>query len=130
DEFGRIETPVMLTNSLSVGSVYEGVVRYMVKNLFARSGAVPCSTPVVAETSDAYLNDMGGLHVRPQHAMDAIRTAADGAVDEGCVGGGMGMSAFGFKGGIGTSSRVVEVGGQPGVVGALVQSNFGGRLTI
>jgi D-aminopeptidase len=130
DEFGRIETPVMLTNSLSVGSVYEGVVRYMVKNLFAPSGSVPWFNPVVGETSDAYLNDMGGLRVRPQHAMDAIRTATSGPVDEGCVGGGMGMSAFNFKGGIGTSSRLVEVGGEPSVVGALVQSNFGGRLAI
>jgi D-aminopeptidase len=130
DEFGRIETPVMLTNSLSVGSVYEGVVRYMVEHLFAPRGAVPWFNPVVGETSDAFLNDMGGLHVRPEHAMQAIRIAAGGPVDEGCVGGGMGMSALGFKGGIGTSSRVVEVGGQAGVVGVLVQSNFGGRLAI
>jgi D-aminopeptidase len=130
DEFGRIETPVMLTNTLSVGSVYEGVVRYMVEHIFAQRGAVPWFNPVVGETSDAYLNDMGGLHVRPEHAMEAIRAATDGPVDEGCVGGGTGMSAFGFKGGIGSSSRRVELGGESSIVGTLVQSNFGGRLAI
>src|SRR6266540_3357802 len=72
DEFGRIETPVMLTNSLSVGTVYEGVVRYMVEHIFAPRGVVPWFNPVVGETSDAFLNDMGGLHVRPEHAMEAI----------------------------------------------------------
>jgi D-aminopeptidase len=130
DEFGRIETPVMLTNTLSVGAVYEGVVRSMVETTFAPRGAVPWFNPVVGETSDAYLNDMGGLHVRPEHAVEAIRIASGGPVDEGCVGGGMGMGAFGFKGGIGTSSRLVEIGGESGIVGALVQSNFGGRLAI
>lgn len=130
DEYGRIETPVMLTNTLSVGSVYEGVVRYMVEHVFAPDGNVPWHNPVVGETSDAFLNDIGGLHVRPEHAVEAIRIASGGPVEEGCVGGGMGMSAFGFKGGIGTSSRVVEVGGDSGVVGVLVQSNFGGRLIV
>lgn len=130
DEFGRIETPVMLTNTLSVGAVFEGVVRYMVEHVFASSADVPWHNPVVGETSDAYLNDIGGLHVRPEHAMEAIRIASGGLVEEGCVGGGMGMGAFGFKGGIGTASRVVELGSEPGVVGVLVQSNFGGRLTI
>jgi D-aminopeptidase len=130
DEFGRLETPVMLTNTLSVGAVYEGVVRYMVEHTFAGRGAVPWFNPVVGETSDAYLNDIGGLHVRPEHAMEAIRIASGGPVEEGCIGAGMGMGAFGFKGGIGTSSRRVEVGGEPGIVGVLVQSNFGGRLAI
>jgi D-aminopeptidase len=130
DEFGRIETPVMLTNTLSVGTVYEGVVRYMVEHVFAPRGAVPWFNPVVGETSDTYLNDMGGLHVRPEHAVEAISAAAGGAVEEGCVGAGAGTSAFGFKGGIGTSSRLVELGGESGIVGVLVQSNFGGRLTI
>jgi D-aminopeptidase len=130
DEFGRIETPVMLTNTLSVGAVYEGVVRYMVEHTFAPRGDVPWFNPVVGETSDAYLNDIGGLHVRPEHAMEAIRIATGGPVDEGCVGAGMGTGAFGFKGGIGTSSRIVELGGSAGVVAALVQSNFGGRLAI
>jgi len=130
DEFGRIETPVMLTNTLSVGSVYEGVVRYMVERIFRARGSVPWFNPVVGETSDAFLNDIGGLHVRPEHAMAAIASATAGAVEEGCVGGGMGMSAFGFKGGIGTSSRSVSLAGESVTVGVLVQSNFGGRLSI
>jgi D-aminopeptidase len=120
----------MLTNSLSVDTVYEGVVRYMVERIFAARGAVPWFNPVVGETSDAYLNDMGGLHVRPEHAMDAIHNARGGPVLEGSVGGGTGMSAFNFKGGIGTSSRSVKIDGDSGVVASLVQSNFGGRLTI
>lgn len=130
DEFGRIETPVMLTNSLSVGTVYEGIVRYMVERIFAPRGSIPWFNPVVGETSDAYLNDMGGLHVRPEHAVQAIDAATDGPVIEGAVGGGTGMSAFGFKGGIGTASRVLEIAGERATVGVLVQSNFGGRLTI
>ncbi len=130
DEFGRIETPVLLTNSLSVGTVYEGIVRSMVERIFAPRGSVPWFNPVVGETSDAYLNDMGGLHVRPEHAVQAIDAASDGPVVEGAVGGGTGMSAFGFKGGIGTASRVLEIAGERATVGVLVQSNFGGRLTI
>ena len=83
DEFGRIETPVLLTNTLSVGAVYEGVARYMVDHTFAPRGSVPWFNPVVGETSDAFLNDIGGLHVRPEHAMDAIARATEGPVAEG-----------------------------------------------
>jgi D-aminopeptidase len=130
DEFGRIETPVALTNTLSVGTVYEGVVRYMVERIFAPCGEVPWFSPVVGETSDAYLNDIGGLHVRPEHAVQAIENAASGPVDEGAVGGGTGMTAFGLKGGIGTASRVLEMEGEGAAIGVLVQANFGGRLTV
>jgi D-aminopeptidase len=130
EEYGRIETPVLLTNTLSVGTVYEGVVRYMVERLFAPRGEVPWFSPVVGETSDAYLNDIGGLHVRPEHALEAIDRATDGLVEEGNVGAGTGTGAFGFKAGIGTSSRRVEIEGEQAFIGALVQSNFGGRLTI
>jgi D-aminopeptidase len=130
DEFGRIETPVLLTNTLSVGAAYEGIVRYMVEHTFAPRGSVPWFNPVVGETADGFLNDIGGLHVRPEHAMQAIQVAATGVVDEGAVGAGTGTGAFGFKGGVGTSSRVVDLGGGRGVIAALVQSNFGGRLTI
>jgi D-aminopeptidase len=130
DEFGRIETPVLLTNSLSVGTVYEGIVRYMVERIFAPRGRVPWFNPVVGETSDTYLNDMGGLHVRPEHAIEAIASATGGPVQEGSVGAGTGTSAFGFKGGIGTSSREIQIGEQRGVIGVLVQSNFGGAFTV
>jgi D-aminopeptidase len=130
DEFGRIETPVLLTNTLSVGAAYEGIVRHMVEHTFAPRGSVPWFSPVVGETADGFLNDIGGLHVRPEHAMQAIQLAETGRVEEGAVGAGTGTGAFGFKGGIGTSSRVVDVGGQTGTIATLVQSNFGGRLTI
>lgn len=130
EEFGRIETPVLLTNTLSVGAAYEGIVRYMVEHIFRLRGEVPWFNPVVGETSDAYLNDIGGLHLRPEHAVEAICLAAPGPVAEGSVGGGTGMSAFGFKAGIGTASRRIEIAGQPACLGVLVQANFGGRLTI
>jgi D-aminopeptidase len=130
DEYHRLETPILLTNTLSVGSVYEGIVQYMVEHIFRGLGHVPWFNPVVGETSDAYLNDIGGLHVRPHHAMEAIATAVSGSVDEGSVGGGVAMGAFGWKAGIGTSSRVVEIGAEQATVGVLVQSNFGGTLTV
>lgn len=130
DEYHRIETPVLLTNTLSVGSVYEGIVQYMVDHVFRPKGHVPWFNPVVGETSDAYLNDIGGLHVRPYHAMQAIEDAVGGPVEEGSVGGGVSMGAFGWKAGIGTSSRVVDIGGEQATMGVLVQSNFGGTLTV
>jgi D-aminopeptidase len=130
EEFGRLETPVLLTNTLSVGAAYEGVVRYMVERTFAPRGEVPWFNPVVGETSDAYLNDIGGLHVRPEHAIAAIEGARDGPVAEGNVGAGTGTSACGFKAGIGTASRLLELAGTRATLGVLVQSNFGGRLTV
>ncbi len=130
DEFGLIETPVLLTNTLSVGTAYEGVVRYMVEHIFRPRGRVPWFNPVVGETSDASMNDIGGLHVRPEHAVEAIETATDGPVEEGNVGGGTGMRALGFKAGIGTASRIVEIAGEKATLGVLVQSNFGGKLSI
>lgn len=128
DEYAQIHTPILLTNSLSVGTAYEGIVRYMVDHHFKDKGDVPWFNPVVGETSDAFLNDIGGLHVRPEHAVECIETATGGKVLEGTVGGGTGMSTFGFKGGIGTSSRVIEIDGETGTIGVLVQSNFGGRF--
>ena len=130
EEYGRIETPVLLTNTLSVGTVYEGIVRYMVERIFQPRGEVPWFNPVVGETADGSLNDIGGLHVRPEHAIQTIASASDGPVPEGNVGAGTGTSALGFKAGIGTASRIVEVAGERGTLGVLVQSNFGGQLTI
>lgn len=128
DEYAQIHTPILLTNSLSVGTAYEGIVRYMVKHQFKDRAEIPWFNPVVGETSDAHLNDIGGLHVWPEHAVESIEKATDGPVAEGTVGGGTGMSTFGFKGGIGTSSRIVDLNGETGTVGVLVQSNFGGRF--
>jgi D-aminopeptidase len=130
DEYHRIETPLLLTNTLSVGSVYEGIVQYMVEHVFRPLGRVPWFNPVVGETSDAYLNDIGGLHVRPEHAVEAITNAEAGPVQEGSVGGGVAMGALGWKAGIGSASRVIEIGGEKATVGVLVQSNFGGTLTV
>ena len=130
DEYHRIETPILLTNTLSVGTAFEGIVRYMVTNCFEGRKSIPWFNPVVGETSDASLNDIGGLHVRPEHCVEAIENARDDAVQEGCVGGGTAMNALGWKGGIGTSSRVVNIAGEHATVGVLVQANFGGTLTV
>ena len=124
-ELGTIETPIVLTNTLSVGTAMDGVVRYTL----AQTGneQVRSVNPLVGETNDGGLNDIRGLHVTTAHVLDAIRNASDGPVDEGTVGAGTGTVAFGWKGGIGTSSRLVP-GGY--TVGVLVQTNYGGNLTI
>lgn len=129
DEFGLIETPIMLTNTLSVGTVYEGVVKYTVQKSF-QDGRVRWFNPVVGETSDAYLNDIGGLHVKEEHVFEALTEAKAGRVEEGNVGAGTGTTATGFKAGIGTSSRKVPIKGNEFKVGVLVQSNFGGSLEV
>jgi D-aminopeptidase len=125
DELGVIETPVILTNTLSVWRAGEAVVEYTL----AQPGneKVVSVNPVVGETNDARLNDTRGLHITKAHVLEAIRSARGGAVAEGAVGAGTGTVAFGFKGGIGTSSRIAP-GGY--TVGVLVQSNFGGVLTM
>ena len=129
DEFGLIETPILLTNTLSVGTVYDATVQYMIRHSF-RDKEVFWFNPVVGETYDGYLNDIGGLHVRAEHVFEALDSAKGGYVEEGNVGAGTGTGALGFKGGIGTSSRKISMGGSALTVGVLVQSNFGGSLTI
>lgn len=131
-ELGTIETPIVLTNTLSVGTAVEAVARWTI----AQPGNenVRSVNALVGETNDGQLNDIRGFHVTREHVQGAIAGARDGAVEEGAVGAGTGTSAFGWKGGIGTSSRRVR---QPGddpsaawTVGVLVQTNYGGRLTI
>ncbi|MFN7916917.1 MAG: P1 family peptidase [Vicinamibacterales bacterium] len=124
-ELGTIETPIVLTNTLSVGTAMDAVVRYTLSQ--PGNEQVRSVNPLVGETNDGGLNDIRGLHVTTAHVLDAIGRARDGAVDEGTVGAGTGTMAFGWKGGIGTSSRTVR-GGY--TVGVLVQTNFGGNLTI
>lgn len=124
EELGVIETPVVLTNTLSVWRAAEAVVEFTLG--LPGTEAVTSVNPVVGETNDAGLNDIRGMHVEKRHVLEAIRAARDGPVEEGAVGAGAGTQAFGFKGGIGTSSRVT--GGH--TVGVLVQSNFGGILTM
>jgi D-aminopeptidase len=124
-ELGTIETPIVLTNTLSVGTAMDAVVRYTLQQV--GNEQVRSVNPLVGETNDGGLNDIRGLHVSTAHVLDAIARAAAGPVEEGTVGAGTGTVAFGWKGGIGTSSRVVP-GGY--VLGVLVQTNFGGNLTI
>ncbi|HUV09170.1 MAG TPA: P1 family peptidase, partial [Spirochaetia bacterium] len=90
DEYAMIETPIVLTNTLSVGAAYEGIVRCMVDRTFRIRGEVPWFNPVVGETADSFLNDIGGLHVRPEHVVKAIESATGGPVAEGNVGAGTG----------------------------------------
>ena len=128
DELGTIETPIALTNTLSVGAVMDGVVRWTLDQ--SGNDNVRSVNALVGETNDAGLNDIRGQHVRPQHVIDALKAANSGAVLEGSVGAGTGTQAFGWKGGIGTSSRKLEARYGGYTVGVLVQSNYGGVLTM
>ena len=128
NELGEIETPIMLTSTLNVPRVADAVIGYMLA--MEENRDVQSINPVVAETNDGFLNDIRGRHVGPEDVAAAIKNARGGAVDEGAVGAGTGTVAFGFKGGIGTSSRRLPVGLGGYTVGVLVQSNYGGVLTI
>lgn len=130
-ELGTIETPILLTNTLSVGTACQELTRYMLEgnpDIGVTTGTVNC---VVTECNDGRLNDIRGLHVRPEHVREALANAGED-FEEGAVGGGTGMVCLGIKGGIGSASRRVEVDGQTYTVGALVMSNFGapGNLII
>jgi len=128
DELGTIETPIGLTNTLSVGAVMEGLVRWTLDQ--SGNDNVRSVNALVGETNDGGLNDIRGQHVKPQHAIDAVKAANTGAVQEGSVGAGTGTQAFGWKGGIGTSSRKLDARYGGYTVGVLVQSNYGGVLTM
>ena len=128
DELGTIETPIALTNTLSVGAVMDGLVRWTLDQ--SGNGNVRSVNALVGETNDSGLNDIRGQHVRPQHVFDALKAASTGAVQEGSVGAGTGTQAFGWKGGIGTSSRKLDARYGGYTVGVLVQSNYGGVLTM
>jgi D-aminopeptidase len=128
DELGTIETPIVLTNTLSVGTAVEAVVRWTLDQ--PGNERVRSVNAVVGETNDGTLNDIRGQHVTAADVIAAITSAKDGPVEEGAVGAGTGTIAFGWKGGIGTSSRVVPMAGGPWTIGVLVQTNYGGRLTI
>ena len=126
EELGTIETPIALTNTLNVFLVGDAIVEYMI----SKNSKIRSVNPVVGETNDGGLNDIQGRHVKAKHVLDAIKNAKSGPVKEGSVGAGTGTRALGFKGGIGTSSRVLpqQLGGF--TVGVLVQSNFGNSLII
>jgi D-aminopeptidase len=125
-ESGMLLSPVALTSTLSVGAVYEGLVRWAARGA-SRELLDSGILPVVAETWDGHLSDGFGTHVRPDHVAQAIENATDGPVPEGNVGGGTGMICHGFKGGVGTSSRRLRLPGGGYTVGVLVQANHGMR---
>ena len=125
-ESGFLETPIMITNTNSVGVVRDAVLKWFVDVEWYKNDWWYIY-PVVAETYDGFLNDIYGFHVDELHVREAINNAKTGPVEEGNVGGGTGMMCLGFKGGIGTSSRVVKINDSEYTVGVLVQSNFGAK---
>ena len=133
-ESGFLETPILITNTSSVGTVRDAALAWMDKNKYYDTSQHQFwySYPVVAETWDGVLNDINGFHIKPVHVWEALEKASSGPVEEGGVGGGTGMICHGFKGGIGASSRIIDkmLGGY--TVGVLVQANNGSRnqLTI
>jgi D-aminopeptidase len=122
-----IAHPILITNTASVGSAHEAAMAYMNERHPGRDWGF---LPIVAETWDGRLNDIRGLHVKRQHVYEALDSARGGAVPEGNVGGGTGMVAYGFKGGIGTASRVLPESAGAYTVGVLVQANFGARESL
>ena len=124
EESGFLEGPVVLTNTSSVGTARDAVVKWWTAHGKQQQ---PWVLPVVAETYDGWLNDIGGFHVKEKHVADALDKPRDGLVEEGNVGGGTGMTCFEFAGGIGTSSRKLDKKAGAYTVGVLVQANFGLR---
>jgi D-aminopeptidase len=134
EESGFLEGPVMITNTHSVGIVRDAVIEWQYKhNIFDPLPDEPdifWALPVVAETYDGDLNDINGFHIKKEHVFEALNNAKTGPVEEGNVGGGTGMVCHDFKGGIGTSSRVVTIGGNKYTLGVLVQTNYGIRKSL
>jgi D-aminopeptidase len=126
-ESGFLEGPVLITNTHSVGVVRDAAIAWRVRQGKADASGYFWSLPVVAETWDGELNDVNGFHVKREHVFGALERAQAGAIAEGSVGGGTGMTCHEFKCGTGTSSRVVRIGGETFAVGALVQANYGVR---
>jgi L-aminopeptidase/D-esterase-like protein len=124
DEVGVLTLPIAITNTHAVGTAHAGIVRW---TRGRDLGGFPWSLPVAAETWDGWLSDLDGLHVTEADVMAALDDARPGPIDEGSVGGGTGMVCYGFKGGSGTASRVVDDPDGPFTVGAFVQANFGSR---
>ncbi|HRA48106.1 MAG TPA: P1 family peptidase [Thermomicrobiales bacterium] len=125
-ESGLVSSPIAITNTHSVGVVRDALIAYELAR-FPKEKDVDWGLPIVAETYDGWLNDINGFHVKPEHLFAAADSATAGPVVEGCVGGGTGMNCHEFKGGIGTSSRVLQDPSKPWTVGVLVQANYGLR---
>src|SRR5213594_2517092 len=128
NELGEIETPILLTSTLSVPRVADALIDYMLA--LPGNEEVESINPLVGETNDGYLNDIRGRHITREDVFAAIKNAKSGAVEEGSVGAGTGTVAFGFKGGIGTASRRLPTKLGRYTVGVLVQTNFGGVLAM
>ncbi len=128
-ESGFLETPIMITNTNSVGVVRDAVLKWFVDRHWYREDFW-YTYPVVAETYDGFLNDIYGFHIKDSNAYEALNTASGGFVREGNVGGGTGMMCLGFKGGTGSSSRTVKIRDSSYTVGVLVQANFGRKKTL
>ncbi len=131
EELGTIETPIIMTNTLSIGTAANALIKYMLEqneDIGVKTGTV---NPLVCECNDGRLNDIRGLHVKEEHVFEALANCAED-FEEGVVGSGTGMCCLGLKGGIGSASRVVKLDGKEYTIGALVMSNFGGagRLMI
>jgi len=124
-EWGLLETPILLTNTHSVGACSEALVHYMVDRHPSIGVRHDVVIPLVGECDDSWLNDISGMHVKEKHVREALETAQGGIVAEGCVGGGTGMITGDLKAGIGTSSRRLQVGSDVYTLGVLVMSNFG-----
>jgi D-aminopeptidase len=124
EELGTLESPILLTTTLSVGAVWEGGLRHSLAQNPEAGGDRNTVNVVVAECFDGWLNDARGLHVRPEHALEALAEASEGDAAEGSVGAGTGTTCFGFKSGVGNASRVTESGA---TLGCLVVTNFGSR---
>lgn len=127
DELGLIESPILLTNTFGVPAVTEGTLQYLMQQNPEIGDTTGTVNVVVGECNDGFLNDIRGLHVRPEHAIQAIEAAHGGPVEEGAVGAGTGMMCFRYKGGIGTSSRVMDADGKTYTLGCLVLTNYGKR---
>ena len=129
-ESGFLETPIMITNTNSVGVVRDAVLKWFVDTNCYGDDQWWYTYPVVGETYDGFLNDIYGFHVQEKHVYEAIENAKSGPVAEGNIGGGTGMLTLGFKGGIGTSSRKVKINNKTYTLGAIVQSNFGSKRNL
>jgi D-aminopeptidase len=126
-EWGLCETPILLTNTLSVGRVADAAITWMARQNPKIGHVYDVVLPIVSECDDGYLNDAIGRHITEADVFRALDSAQGGRVEEGSVGAGTGMQTFNFAGGIGTSSRTLSVGGAASTLGALVLSNFGDR---
>ena len=129
-ESGFLETPIMITNTNSVGVVRDAILKWYVDTDWYSGEDWWYTYPVVAETYDGFLNDIYGFHVKEKHVLEAIENSSSGQIAEGNIGGGTGMMCLGFKGGTGTSSRVLKIKDSSYTVGAIVQSNFGAKRNL